>query len=307
MDCFYNGKISCRFPTPVYPGLGEGDDHCRTQSIASGSQYTLSLSQADFEPTAVANVNSLSQMASLTPVPSGLPVLMGRQQHGSSQLHVFTSDRNDLAPLALPRDDPFTDSGPRYQQGVAGAQSLPKLATEPSVTPVTMNTAQNGSAPMAATNSGRPSLLPQDMLPVAIGGSHTVSRDPIEPMGMDRVRARPRDNGMGEFREELTMRANARLLPQIPATMERINEHIRGGGLVRASTWTKLKALILGRPDRADRILSGSVSGQTLATAGKDALEGLLDGRTSVPAPHPQDERRMKDPDVGYPSEIFDS
>lgn len=130
-------------------------------------------------------------------------------------------------------------------------------------------------------------------------------RDPVEPMGLDTARARPKDQGMDEFRDLLTRTANAQLLPQIPATVERISEHIKGGGFVRSSTWTKLKKLILGRRDRADRVLSGSVSAQTLATAGnpKVALEGLLDGRISAPAPHPQDERRTKDPDVGHPSE----
>ncbi|KAG8166145.1 hypothetical protein KVR01_004697 [Diaporthe batatas] len=254
---------------------------------------------AEEAPVGIPNPPELSeQMASVTALPSGLIVPIGRQQQGSSQLDVLTSDGNYLAPLALPRDDPFTDSGTRHQQGVSGAQSLSRLAAEPIILPLTMNTAQGGSAPVAATNSGRPSLLPQDMPPLAIGGSYPRSREPMEPMGIDMMRARSGDNGMGDFRTELTMRANASLLPQIPATVDRINEHIQGGGLVRSSTWTKLKALILGRPDRADMIVSGRVSAQALATAGKAALEVLLDGRTSVPTPpHPQDERRMKDPD----------
>ncbi|KKY33350.1 putative snf2 family helicase [Diaporthe ampelina] len=83
----------------------------------------------------------------------------------------------------------------------------------------------------------------------------------------------------------------------VPTLVERINKHIKGGGLVRTSTWTKLKALVWGRQDRVDAILDGRVSPQDLATADdpKAGLENLLDGRSSVP--QSQDNRRMKDPD----------
>ncbi|POS81542.1 SNF2 super family protein [Diaporthe helianthi] len=258
---------------------------------------------AEETPMGIPNLPELSeQMAPVGPVLPSFTVPMGRPQHASPQLDVFTSGRNDLAPLALLRDDPFTDSGPRHQQVIAGAQSPAGHPTEPSITPATMNTAQSGSAPMTATNFGRPPLQPQDVLPVAIGGSHTASRETMEPIGMDMKKARPADHGMGEFRNELTRQATANLLPRIPATVERINQHIKGGGFVRGSIWSKLKALVLGRRDRADRIIIGGVSAQTLATAGnpKVALEDLLDGRSSVPAPRPQDDRRMKDPDVGH-------
>lgn len=291
-----------------------GGQH-RTQSLPSESQPFLASSPANFELTAVADANSLTQMAPTTLVPSGFPMRMWRHQHGSHQTDVITPDLNDLAPRVLARDDdPFTDFDPRNQHGVAGAQSLARTATEPSITPVTMNNAQGRSAQLAANHSGRPTVVPQDMLPVAIGGGQTVSRESMKPIGLGAMMTRPvapgtRDNGMGDFRDELTMHASAPLIPQVPATVERINKHIKGGGFVRTSTWAKLKALVRGSRDRADRIINGVVSAQTLATAGdpRAALEDLLDGRSSAPVTQSQDDRRMKDPDVGNPSDIFDS
>lgn len=291
-----------------------GGGQSRTQSLPPELQSILASSPTNIKPTAVADANFLTQMTPSIPIPSSFPVPMGRQQHDSYQLGVATSDRNNLEPLALARDDPFTDFDPRHQPGVAGAQSLARAATEPSITPVTMIAAQSRSAQMAETDSSRPTVVRQDMLPVAIGGGVPVTREAMEPIGLASMKTRPvaqgtRDNGMSDFRDELTRQASHPLVPQVPATVERINKHINGGGFVRTSTWTKLKALVLGRRDRADTIINGGVSAQTLATAGnpKAALEDLLDGRSSAPVTQSQDDRRMKDPDVGNPSDLFDS
>lgn len=283
-----------------------GGGQYRTQSLPPELQSILASSPAKTKPTAVSDANFLMQMAPTTPVPSGLPLPL--RQDDSHQLDAVTLDRNDLRPLVLARDDPFTDFDSRQQLGVAGAQSLSRAATEPSITPVTMDSAQSRTAQMAATESGRPTVVPQDMLPVAIGGSHSVSRESMAPIGLASMMTRPavpsaRGDGMSDFRDELTRQASYPLLPQVPATVERINKHIQGGGLFRNSTWAKLKALVRGRQDRANKIINGSVSAETLATAGnpKAALEDLLDGRSSARVPQPQDDRHMKDPDVGHP------
>lgn len=283
-----------------------GGGQYRTQSLPPELQSFIASSPAKTESTAVSDANFLMQVAPTTPVPSGLPVPM-RQDH-SHQLDAVTLDRDDLAPLVLARDDPFTDFGLRHQLGVTGAQSLSRAATEPSTMPVTTDSAQSRSAQMAATDFGRPAVVPQDMLPVAIGGSHSVSRESMAPIGLAAMMTRPpvpsaRGDGMSDFRDELTRQASYPLLPQVPAAVERINKHIQGGGLFRNSTWAKLKTLVRGRQDRANKIINGSVSAETLATAGspKAALEDLLDGRSSARVPQPQDDRHMKDPDVGHP------
>lgn len=285
-----------------------GGGQYRTQSLPPEFMSILASSPANIELTAVSDANFLMQMAPATPVPAGLPVPLRRHQDDSHQLDAVTLDRDDPAPLVLARDDPFMDFDLRHQLGVAGAQSLSRAATEPSTTPVTMDSAQSRTAQMAATDSGRPTVVPQDILPVAMGGSHTVSRESMAPIGLELMMTRPaapviRGDGMSDFRDELTRQASYPLLPQVPATVERINKHIQGGGLVRNSTWAKLKSLVRGRQDRANKIINGSVSAETLATAGnpRAALEDLLDGRSSARVPQPQDDRHMKDPDVGDP------
>jgi hypothetical protein len=201
-------------------------------------------------------------------------------------------DRSDLAPRLLARDDdPFTNFGRGSRHG---------SAAEPSITPAPMGIAQSRSIQMAATNSGPPNIAPQDLLPRTINRNTIVTREAQKPIGL---------NGMRDFRSELTKNASAHLAPQVSATVEQINKHIKGGGLVRSNVWTQLKALVTGRRDRADKIISLGVSAQTLASAGdpRAALDKLLDGQSSPPVTQAQDDRRMKDPDVGNPSDFSDS
>lgn len=310
----------------------------RAMSLPPELRSILAPSPAEFESTAVdPNANLLTQMATTIPIPapSNFPIPMGGYQHDLFQPYAVTPGgfgqfqyqhhnadglidadtvHNDLAPRVLARDDPFVDSGPRHHHlGAAGAQSLSRAAVESSMMPVIMDTAQSRSAPMAAADSARPTA-PQDMLPMSIGGMQRrpipgpadldtpVPRESMEPIRMGSIMSRPtRVDGMGDFQAELTRQASFPLRKEVPAVMDRINKNIKGGGLVRNSIWTKLKALVRGRQDRADVILNGTVPAEALATAGdpKAGLENLLDGRSSVP--RPQDDKRMKDPDVGDP------
>lgn len=313
-------------------------DQYRTMSLPPELRSIPAPSPAEFESTVVdPNANFLTQMAPTIPfpVPYDFPVSVGSYQHdlyqpyavmpggfGQVQYLHHNADglvdnntlHNDLAPRVLARDDPFVESGPRHHQlGVAGAQSLSRAAVESRTMPVTMDTAQSHSAQMAAADSGRPTA-PQDMLPMAIGSmqkrpipypadhGNPVSPESMKPISMGSIMSRPtRVDGMGDFQAELTRQASFPLRQEVPAVVERINKNIKGGGLVRSSTWVKLKGLVRGRPDRADAILNGTVPAQALATAGdpKAGLENLLDGRSSVP--QSQDDKRKKDPDVGDP------
>lgn len=310
----------------------------RTMSLPPDLRSILAPSPMEFESTAVdPNANFLTQMGPTVPLPvsSGFPVSMGGYQHdlyqryavtpggfGQAQYQHYNADsligantlHNDLAPRVLARDDPFVESGPRHLQlGAAGAQGLSRAAVESAMTPVTMETAQSRTAQMGAADPGRPTA-PQDMLPMGIGGmqkrpipgpadhDNPVSRESMKPIGMGLMMTRPTGvDGMGDFQAELTRQASFPLRKEVPALVDRINKYIKGGGLVRNRTWAKLKGLIGGRQDRADAILNGTVPAQALATAGdpKAGLENLLDGRSSVP--QSQDDRRMKDPDVGDP------
>lgn len=252
------------------------------------------------------------------PMPGGFGQ-MQYQYHTANGLADSNTFREDLMPRVLARDDPFIESGPRQQQlGAAGAERLARAATELSMPPVTMDTAQGRSAQIAAADSERPTV-PQDLSPMAIGGMqnrpifgaaapHGIPfQESMKPMGLDAMKSRPvassgnRHDGMGDFRDELMRQASFPLRQEVPALVERINKYMKGGGLVRNSIWAKLKVLIWGRQDRADAMLNGIVPAETLATAGdpKAGLENLLDGRSSVP--QSQDDKRMKDPDVGDP------
>lgn len=292
------------------------------------------------------SANSLTQTVPTIPLPPGFSLPMDGRQHnlyqpgaaipsrywqGQYQYHnangLVDSNalRDDLAPRVLAQDDPFIESDPRHQQlGYAGAQTLARAAAESSMPPVIMDTAQNHRAQMAAADPERPNV-PQDLLPMSIGGiqkrpisgaadhGDAISRESMRPIGlgpmMSRAVASPetKNDGMGGFRDELTKQASFRLRNAVPALVDQINKYIKGGGLVRNSTWAKLKALVRGRQDRADAMLNGAVPARTLATAGdpKAGLENLLDGRSSVP--HSRDDKRMKDPDVGEPSDLFAS
>lgn len=283
--------------------------------------------------------NSLTQIVPTMPIPPGFPVPMeghqynllqpgmpipggvGQMQyqyHNANGLADSDTIRENLLPRVLARDDPFIESGPREQQlGAAGAQRLARAAVS-SIPPATVNTAQSRSAQIAAADSERPTV-PQDFSPMAIGGMQNspmfgaaapdgiAFREAMQPIGLGSMKSRPvaspgnRHDGMGDFRDELTRQASFHLRQEVPALVERVNKYIKGGGLVRNSTWAKLKALVRGRQDRADAILNGTVPAETLATAGdpKAGLENLLDGRSSVL--QSQDDKRMKDPDVGDP------
>lgn len=279
--------------------------------------------------------NFLTQIVPTMPIPPGFPVPMEGHQYnqlqpgmampgGFGQMqyqhhHANDSDtiREDLLPRVIARDDPFIESGPRQQQlGAAGAQRLAMAAAESSMPPFTVAPAQSRGAQMATADSERPT---QDFSPMAIGGMQNrpmfgaaapdgiAFREAMQPIGLPLMKSRPaaspgnRHDGMGDFRDELTRQASFPLRQEVPALVERVNKYIKGGGLVRNSTWAKLKALVRGRQDRADAILNGTVPAETLATAGdpKAGLESLLDGRSSVP--QSQDDKRMKDPDVGDP------
>ncbi|KAI3396991.1 hypothetical protein diail_11318 [Diaporthe ilicicola] len=237
---------------------------------------------------------------------------MSSHQHNINGPADPNSLHNDLAPRALPRDDPFMDSGTVHQKrGAEGGQSLSRAATEAGMMPVTTNPALSQALPF---DSGR--ALPQGMSPVAMGGvqnrpvssssqpRHIASRESMEPMGMSSlmksktiVPSSTGDSGKTRFLKNLTTQGNYTLIRQGPAIVEQINQHIKGGTLQQTDTWNKLKMLVQGRPDRVNAILNGSVSPKVLASAGdpKAGLENLLDGRSSVP--QSQDEGGMKDPD----------
>lgn len=287
------------------------------------------------------SANFLAQMVPTIPVPgsSNFSVPMGgyewnlyqhgavapdgfgqvQYQHSNADSPVGASTlQDDLAPRMLARDDPFMDFGPRnHQLGAAGAQGLARAAVGSSMAPVTMNMAQSHSSQMAAAHAGRPTA-PQYM-PTATGSMQqrpmfgpadhgdTNSRESMKPIGLNAMISRPaappgtRGDGMGEFRDELERQASQPLKKQVPTLVERINKSITGGGLVRNTVWTNLKNLVRGHPDRADLILNGTVPAQALAAADgtKAGLAKLLDGHVS--APQSQDDKRMKDPDVGDP------
>lgn len=294
------------------------------------------LSPADLESTGIdADTNISTQLVPAFTIPPDFPHQHNLYQPrmalpvGHRHVQYQYSDPNspvvsstlhdDLAPRVLARDDPFIESGPSHQQlGAAGAQSLARPAAGASMPPFTVLTAQGRGAQVAAADSERP-VVPQDLLPMPMGsmqkrpitGAATPDgvtfQESMQPIGLGAMKSRPvaspgnRNDAMGDFREELTRQASFPLRQGVPALVERINKYIKGGGLVRNSTWAKLKALVQGRQDRADAILTGTVPAQTLATAGdlKAGLENLLDGRSSVP--QSQGDRRMKDPDVGDP------
>lgn len=313
----------------------------RTMSLPPESLSTFASSPADHGSNVIhPNANFLTQIVPAMSIPPGFPVPMASHQynllqpgmampggfgHMQYQYHNANglADSNticeDLMPRVLARDDPFIESGPRQQQlGAAGAERLASAAAESSIPPVTLDTAQSHSAQMAAADFERPTV-PQDLSPMAMSGTpnrpifgaaapHGITvRESMEPMGLNFMKSRPvassgnRHDGMGDFRDELTRQASFPLRKEVPALVERVNKYMKGGGLVRNSTWAKLKALIRGRQDRADAILNGTVPAETLATAGdpKAGLENLLDGRNSVS--QSQDDKRMKDPDVGDP------
>lgn len=238
------------------------------------------------------------------------------QHYNADVLSDVNTLHNDLAPRMLPRDDPFIEIGTSDQKrGADKAQSLSRAAIQPGMMPTSADTSQSHSTQMAATDSGR-ATLPHDMSPVAIGGiqkrpvsnaagqHHVASRESMQPIGLAPMMSRPsasRDGGMAGFQKDLTTQASFPLKQRVPGLVEKINQHIKGGALLRTRTWNKLKMLIQGRPDRVDAILNGNISPPELAAAGdpKAGLENLLDGRNSVP--QSQDDRGLKDPDVGHP------
>lgn len=260
------GQITTRAGSlPVFP--------LESESVG-GQHRTISLPP---------DANSLTQVVSSFPGPYLPPEFMGSHHYHLHQPGVVAPDR--FAGVRT-NDDPFIDPGPSTQQlGAAGPQSVARAAAE--------------------------SPAPQVMVPMTVGGMQKrpdsgiiPSRESMMPIGMAAMSSRPTASGMGDFQAELTRLASYPLKKQVPALVERINKHIKGGGLVRNSTWTKLKTLVRGRQDRVDAILDGRVSAQDLATAddpkAKAGLENLLDGRSSVP-PQSRDNKRMKDPDVGSP------
>lgn len=276
----------------------------------------LSYPQSVTGPAAASTVINADANVSTQLVPT-YPIAPGSNPHQHNMYQPGMAIQ-DLEQRVLARSDPFIGSGPgpRHQElGAAGAQDLARAAAESSMSPFTMDTAQSRSTQMAAADSEQPPV-PLGLLPMAMGSmqkrpsaaasASITFRESMEPIGLGAMKSRPvtsprnRPDIMGDFRDELTRQASFPLRQEVPALVERINKYIKGGGLVRSSTWAKLKALVQGRQDRADAILNGAVPVQTLATAGdpKAGLENILDGRSVQQS---QDDRRMKDPDVGDP------
>lgn len=280
--------------------------------------------------------NSLMQMMPVTtaPLPTGIrqhnfsrPDGVDRNESGYTQYHYQNANglvgadtlRNESAPRVLPRDDPFVDFDRSHPMlGAERAQSLARTAAESGIMPVTMDAVQSRSAQMALADIEHASVS-QDMVPVAMGGiqkrsipsaagqDSIASRESMKPIGLAPMISRPsgpsatKVDAMADFQKELTKQASYPLKQRVPALVEQVNKYIKGGALLRSSTWNKLKMLVQGRQDRADRVLDGNVSPQALATAGdpKAGLENLLDGRRSVP--QSQGDKGTKDPDVGNP------